>query len=338
VNGQSAIEVATRLLNVLETEQRESTYKQALVIALIQESISQDAGNQVSLLALADRFIDMYWHQLDPFTGGITLTQARRGDPQIPKAIGVLKGLSHAKAEWRPGHARISSAYLRTQKAVAKAIAQMPATHLQNPGGQGGGSDFIFESSWLRKKLTHMELDEHGWHLDLLPGVRNSLLEVSPLLLPAIQRLWEQDVRRFNKALGEDPSLAGFLFGEDRIALAPLRKPLRELQSNRCFYCEKHLAEDTHIDHVVPWSRSGINDIANLVLVDPGCNSLKSDALPSAEVLESATGRGGLEPSIALTGWAYDPSRVLATGRTLLKSAPVGTRVWGVGGSWEFVS
>jgi hypothetical protein len=125
---------------------------------------------------------------------------------------------------------------------------------------------------------------------------------------------------------------------EDRIALAPLRKPLRELQSNRCFYCENRLTEDTHIDHVVPWSRSGVNDLANLVLVDPVCNSLKSDALPSGEVLESATGRSGLETGIALTGWAYDPSRVLATGRTLLRSAPVGTRVWGVGGSWEFVS
>ena len=145
MNGHSAIELATRLLNVLETEQRESTYKQALVIALLQECISQDVRNQVSLLALADRFIDMYWHQLDPFTGGITLTQARRGEPQIPTAIGVLKGLSHAKGEWRPGRARTSSTYRRTQKAVAKAIASAAtvASSARTTGDPAPGDDDV---------------------------------------------------------------------------------------------------------------------------------------------------------------------------------------------------
>ncbi len=333
-----AIEVATRLLNVLETEQRESTYKQALVIALLQECISPDSTHRVSLLALADRFIDLYWHQLDPFAGDIVLAQGKGGEPQIPGAVARLKSRSQFKGEWRPGRARTSKAYLRTQRAIAKTIAQMPATHLQHPGGQGGPGDFIFDSSWLWKKLTIRELDAHGWHLDLLPGVRDSLLDVSPLLIPAVQRLWEQDVRRFNRAPGEAPDLAAFLFGEDRIALAPLRDPLRELQSNRCFYCEVVLGADTHIDHVVPWSRCASNDLANLVLTDPGCNSAKSDALPSEEVLASATGRGGLEKIIALTAWACDAPRVLATGRTLLRHAPIGTRVWGKGASWEVLT
>src|SRR6266705_3610496 len=49
-------------------------------------------------------------------------------------------------------------------------------------------------------------------------------------------------------------------------------------QKGRCYYCQQKLTK-YHIDHVVPLSRGGSNDQANLVLACPSCNASKKDNL-----------------------------------------------------------
>jgi CRISPR/Cas system Type II protein with McrA/HNH and RuvC-like nuclease domain len=46
---------------------------------------------------------------------------------------------------------------------------------------------------------------------------------------------------------------------------------LREIQNNSCAYCDLYL-ENYHIDHVVPISFGGSNNLDNLVLSCPPCN------------------------------------------------------------------
>lgn len=48
----------------------------------------------------------------------------------------------------------------------------------------------------------------------------------------------------------------------------------------RCVYCGEADAE-MHIDHVVPISRGGSNEVDNLVAACAACNSSKGDKLPS---------------------------------------------------------
>lgn len=38
--------------------------------------------------------------------------------------------------------------------------------------------------------------------------------------------------------LGDEPDLRVFLFGADRVALDAVRELLREVEGNRCFYCD----------------------------------------------------------------------------------------------------
>lgn len=50
---------------------------------------------------------------------------------------------------------------------------------------------------------------------------------------------------------------------------------------DRCAYCECRLTDANRtIDHVLPVSRGGTDDIANLVLSCLDCNQLKGDRTP----------------------------------------------------------
>lgn len=54
---------------------------------------------------------------------------------------------------------------------------------------------------------------------------------------------------------------------------------LREIQGNKCFYCEEPLSKgrSTHIEHLTPVSRGGTNDWQNLVVSCQRCNSQKKN-------------------------------------------------------------
>jgi 5-methylcytosine-specific restriction endonuclease McrA len=48
------------------------------------------------------------------------------------------------------------------------------------------------------------------------------------------------------------------------------------LQNYHCYYCDKFLTE-YHIDHKIPVSRGGSNDISNIALACPRCNQSKNN-------------------------------------------------------------
>ncbi len=54
-----------------------------------------------------------------------------------------------------------------------------------------------------------------------------------------------------------------------------------ERQKGRCYYCQQKVKwSKHHVDHVIPLSRGGSNDISNLVIACPTCNLSKNDRLP----------------------------------------------------------
>jgi len=53
-------------------------------------------------------------------------------------------------------------------------------------------------------------------------------------------------------------------------------------QKGKCYYCGKKLGTGKnayHVDHIIPLSRGGSNDISNLVIACPQCNVSKQDKL-----------------------------------------------------------
>ena len=65
-----------------------------------------------------------------------------------------------------------------------------------------------------------------------------------------------------------------------------MSKPLRELQSGQCFYCQGTLSATAAVDHFIPWSRYPRDLAHNLVLAHGACNSRKNDLLGGEPYLE----------------------------------------------------
>lgn len=51
-------------------------------------------------------------------------------------------------------------------------------------------------------------------------------------------------------------------------------------QRGRCYYCGCTLNDNYQIDHVVPLTRGGSNDMSNIVVTCPTCNQSKNNKLP----------------------------------------------------------
>ena len=137
----------------------------------------------------------------------------------------------------------------------------------------------------------------------------DGLARLAGLLKPALEIMWVEDVRRWNRFLDQDaPDVAGHLFGRQRIALSTIRGPLKDAFGARCFYCASALAHNNPVDHVLPWSLLGIDGLANLVLACPRCNSDKRHSLPTPEIMDQVLSRDRmlLEDIAAETLWPTD--------------------------------
>jgi hypothetical protein len=148
-------------------------------------------------------------------------------------------------------------------------------------------------------------------------------------------------VAQFNSL--EEARLHAFLFGVERIDLAAVRGPLRDLQENRCFYCGRRLPRNVEVDHFLPWSRHPDNGIENLVVADGPCNGAKGDSLASVEHVRGWVDRFRAARPVAtelgriatrLT-WERHPERTLTVARFVYLELPRSARLWR--GSADFV-
>ena len=331
------LEVGARLAELLATGRRVSTYKPAVLSALLQHCLEHpaapDAVLAVPLEDLADRVVDLYWAQVRTFGAAGVLRQNEQSGRSIPDRVLELRREAQARGLATWSQLRLAAPQLagRARREVARVLAQQPLTALQTAGpGRAAGQAFLYDDSWLHKKVTAAELDAHRWSVELRPGVAHALARVAGLLQPVLQQWWVSDVERLNRDVTGAPDLHGFLFGASRAAVARLAPGLVELQAGRCFYCRTRLGADVHVDHVLPWSRVAIDGLANLVAADPRCNGAKSATLPALDHVVAALARPAapLEELGGALRWPVERPRVAAAARGLYSGSPPGTPLW----------
>ena len=328
-----------RVVAILETGQRDATYKLATLMALIEHCIEnlpehRDDALRVPIVALAHRVLALYWRQVRPFEGH-ELAQRRTGTKaritDATKALRDAVGAGNSALSLEVAMMRAPDAYRQAIDKIVIALAKQPLPRLQKLPGASTSDPFLYDDSFLGENVSRKSLREHGDAIVLKPGVAHGLARLAGLLRPALEIMWVDDVRRMNRFLdAEVPDVAGHLFGRERAVLAAVRDPFKDAFGPHCFYCGAHLPANNPIDHVLPWSLVGIDGLSNLVLSCARCNGDKSGALPALTIMDRVLMRDHivLEQISSDIQWPTQHERVTAAARGIYRGQPAGVPTW----------
>lgn len=327
---------AERLLTLLDQASVATTYKYALVLALLDASLesTNDRGEppeRIEVATLADQVLAMYWPHTDPYPGsGVVLRQSGTGQAELVTAIEKFRRADPARRSTLAS-ARYSPEFARLRAIVAWKLAEMPLPRLQRIGRVD--DRFLYDIGW-DDTVTRSQFEADGFDraVRLRPGVGRELIRLNPLIRPLVERLWAARVVVYNRL--PDGRLDEFLFRRARLDATRVRLALWELQDQRCFYTAERLRPgEADVDHFVPWSRSPLNAIENLVVADRRVNNRKRDYLAAASLVErwrdrNDTLRAELAQVAAVNRWETGYDQTLGVARALYLSLDARTLLW----------
>ncbi len=142
--------------------------------------------------------------------------------------------------------------------------------------------------------------------------------------------VWRKNDDLFKEAL----NIKGQLFGRQRLPLGRVGKLLKEEFPAKCFYCKIPLPTGGQVDHVLPWSISPIDGVANLVVSCTKCNNSKSYNLPALKHVDRALkrNRAKLEKIATAVESEVEDDRVIRAARNLYFRASAWGRKCGAQG------
>lgn len=371
---RTALQLAERLIQLLDRGGFTATYKYAVLIAIMDLCMEQtgaagDPPDSLTTRQLAEKVIELYWPHCAPYGDHGVLRQSsvsrRKGaderatQAEIIQAICVFRestsadpaaSLSLAKAR----AAASPDTWEKLVRLIEWKLVEMPLPRLQRIGREEEERflyDYRFTRDIKRSAVTSYQRGETTSGFDnlirLMPGVSRALVALNGLLRPLIHRNWALMVAAMNDI--ERPHLEEFLFGSERISLDPVRPRLFDLQKGLCFYCNGSMSKDLtlddtiprscHVDHFVPWSRHADNSIDNLVAAHSECNGKKSDYLAAADHVErwrerSARHEADLATIAREVMWESQPARTLGVARAIYRMLPEDARLWHSGQSF----
>ncbi len=278
-----------KLLALLDQSARSSTYKPALLVAILDRAPEHLDGSRIPVRSLAERIIDLYWQQTleYPTTSQVLRQNQSGGQATIVQSLVEFRDSLGTANRNLPERVKEGIRWERIVKKVEKVVAEYPIPRLQRPF-----DDFLYSFDWPWQEQGGWRVSQYresSRSIALLPGVADSLTSLGPMLRPFITRWWTDKAARLNPNVEAAQSVVdfeAFMFGADRVALGRIGEGLLDLQSGRCFYCGDSIAKNREIDHFVPWSFSGDDGLDNLVASCRRCNGSKSATLAGPDHLE----------------------------------------------------
>ncbi len=337
------IRFAERMLGLLDQGSFAATYKYAVLLGLMDLCLEGTAKSgevpvMVTTRQLARKVIEIYWSHTLVYKGKTVLRQNTGKQAKILSDIAAFKGrLEIAQCSAPQGRKESADAFEKLVDTVEWILIDKPLPKLQRVGKHD--QELIYKIGWTDdgslKKSSVTKYQKTGAgkfdnRILFLSGVSEYLVVLNGLLRPMIHREWVAMVARINKL--EQSHLESFLFDTNRTALGRVQDPLRELQDNRCFYCNGKLDnKKVEVDHFIPWSRYPDNGIENLVVADRKCNNNKRDFLACSDhvshwVERNAPGTTSANALVEIAGdvnWESHPSQTMGVARGIyLRLAP----------------
>ena len=345
------VELAEKIISLLDSASYSTTYKWATLDAIMQvltENVQPDGQlpHSISAKLVGTKVLESYWRQSIPFTANEDaqhrFLKQSSGPGDIPSKIAEFR-LAHqlmaANDSLAAVRTKFTNDFAALEQSTQDTIIRMPLPKLQRFGDGATATEirFLYEYSWVDEvgagKIHHPDFDDT---LRFQPGVAEGLIKIQSLIRPYIENLWIQWVADRNPDVTDAAKLHNFLFGVDRKSLAKVKPYLVALQNEKCFYCETSLTSNIEVDHFLPFSKHTDDALDNLVASCKKCNSSKSDSYPSVHHLKKLWARfqGGSVAFIALdqiaetTSHLRDPLATASKTRAVYLNKSEGALLW----------
>ena len=327
--------LAERVLSLLEESARVSTYKSALLLAIVDRAQEHVHEGLLPVRDLAERVVELYWPQTLKYpTTGTVLRQVQVGSAEIVTDVTKFRQRLGSGSRALPQSYRRGVDWEQLLSSVEESLAEWPIPRLQKPF-----QPFLYNFDWTWEEAGRWSVRRYrssSRSLQLHEGVAGALVSLGPLLRPFIVRWWTDKAAELNPRVEAARSLIkfeDFLFGADRTALNRVAESLLDLQKGACFYCGSVIARDREIDHFVPWSRSGDDGLDNLVAACASCNNEKRANLPAAQYVGELLSRNhhwsaDLDSIAAERQWPRNPPRSLAIMRVAYLRGSTDRLLW----------
>ena len=278
-------------LHVIENMQNENTYKlawgRALVECLFCNAYKERENDMVvQLTDISNCMLKYYWNQLFFFN----LKQSpARVDNRTPVVVQVTNNL--IKEYKKLTNSSIPVWYDRAEEVLSKTKYLSRAIKQIN-------NVLPNDVSWRFKKVGNDEYSLYEYdaeHRSTEVFFKKEQIELikeySLIISKLLNYKWAQLLEKFNYA----PKIVNKVnsISEAKLKRESLVKYKNELLKEFNggepidFYSGKPLApNDISVDHVIPWSFMYSDDIWNLVLTSKSNNSIKSNSIPSEEIIE----------------------------------------------------
>ncbi|RIW28204.1 HNH endonuclease [Bacillus salacetis] len=252
---------------------KSSTYKYALIKALIENLYQVNEDFEVTYDQLAYTFTKVYWNLIVTHK----LTQHNRG-----KNARVVTIIEEEQKKYSIPSEMIFDKLNDSLQVTL--ISKVKSTMKIN----------VFGALYGDTRAKFYAFDHKTEKLRFNPAVHDFMLNYQRLII----HLTNYHMAAMIEELNEVPSI-NYLLGKvesiaKRSSLQPFEKILLSHFEASCFYCGKALTgkkRETHVDHFIPWSFVQSDHIWKLVLSCNKCNSSKSDKLPERGYLDGIVGR-----------------------------------------------
>lgn len=280
---------------ILNRDKKVATYKLALFRALAELAIQEprsvrwnvDGSIGVPIERIAERWLFYYWpiFAADRFTPQSQAEGAGNANPVAFRAglvelmalyagQGEHGGLSTWHLQWASGRLP-----LEARRRLARALREIASAIRNGPVKFAGGAletGTVFRYD-VKTKCVAMSAD-----------LWRELTLLGHWILDSVIVRWAALTERFSTRQGIRsgdvlPLLLAKPAPERAVGIA--RSVFVDAKVDRCTWSDRALQRQFAVDHVIPFSLWGSNDLWNLLPVDARVNGQKADKLPSARLL-----------------------------------------------------
>jgi 5-methylcytosine-specific restriction endonuclease McrA len=268
-----------------------ASYKPTLLAAIVRRIESgEHPSGAISLEALADEYVRMYWSQVVVFR--LRHSPRDSAPPVMVKCILAAAASSRAR--------RLTDVSEGDRHKLSAEIADVLPINVLG----------AFHSSKPERMAPLYEW-KAGQNYITLPEASIEFVKENAKSLTLIANYF---LARFLSKLNTVPHIVEKVEGEvtKRESLARYAAELRALGESSCFYCDANLdAGSSAVDHFIPWTFVFEDRLWNLVAACTACNANKSDKLPDETMLDRLLKRNKIREAL-LQGKAASHLRTIS--------------------------